>query len=104
MGWGDDQWERAEELLTGRSESIGCPAEDNRRFVEPVPYRYRAGIPWRHLPERFGNFSVVPARFSRWAKRGVWKKVFEHSAQDADKEYAMIDSTMVRASAQCRGR
>jgi hypothetical protein len=42
MGWGDDQWERTEELLTGRSESIGCPAEDNRRFVEAVPYRYRA--------------------------------------------------------------
>ena len=30
---------------------------DNRLFVEAVLYRYRAGIPWRDLPERFGDWS-----------------------------------------------
>ncbi|NEO78113.1 hypothetical protein [Moorena sp. SIO4G3] len=33
----------------------------------------------------------------RWAKRGVWQQVFEAKADDADNEYAMIDSTIVRA-------
>jgi transposase len=34
---------------------VGVTAHDNRRFVEAVLYRYRAGIPWRDLPERFGD-------------------------------------------------
>ena len=29
--------------------------------------------------------------------RGVWKKLFQHLAAEADNEYAMIDSTIVRA-------
>ena len=102
-GLRDDQWERIEEFLPGRSGSIGRPAMDNRLFIEAVLYRYRAGIPWRDLPERFGDFRVVHTRFSRWARRGVWKSVFEHLAKDADNEYSMIDSTVVRAHQHSAG-
>jgi transposase len=63
-----------------------------------VLYRYRAGIPWRDLPERFGDWKNTHRRFSRWSKTGVWQRVFEHLAADADNEYAMIDSTIVRAT------
>ena len=42
-------------------------------------------------------------RFSRWAKRSVWKQVFEHLAEEADNEYAMIDSTIVRAHQHSAG-
>ncbi len=45
-------------------------ARDNRLFVEAVLYRYRAGIPWRDLPERFGDWKNVHRRFSRWASPG----------------------------------
>ena len=93
----DDQWSRIEHLLPGREETVGVTAKDNRLFVEAVLYRYRAGIPWRDLPERFGDFRVVHTRFSRWAKSGVWERVFNHLAADADNEYAMINSTIVRA-------
>ena len=66
-------------------------------------YRYRAGVPWRDLPERFGDPIKIHTRFSRWAKSGVWKMLFEMLASDADNEYAMIDSTIVRAHQhQCR--
>jgi len=93
----DDQWERIEPLLPGRKGHVGVTARDNRLFVEAVLYRYRAGIPWRDLPERFSDFRVVHTRFSRWSRRGVWERVFQALAQDADDEYAMIDSTIVRA-------
>src|SRR3974390_1209650 len=102
-GLRDDQWERIEGLLPGRKGSVGRPAKDNRGFVEAVLYRYRAGIPWRDLPERFGDFRVVHTRFSHWAKTGVWARVFEHLAQDADNEYAMIDATIVRAHQHSAG-
>ena len=99
----DDQWERIKDFLPGRDGMIGRPAMDNRLFIDAVLYRYRAGNPWRDLPERFGDFRVVHTRFSRWAARGVWKRIFEDLARDADNEYAMIDSTIVRAHQHSAG-
>jgi transposase len=99
----DDQWERVENLLPGREDTVGVTAKDNRLFVEAVLYRYRAGIPWRDLPERFGAWKAVHTRFSRWAENGVWENLFKHLATDADNEYAMIDSTIVRAHQHSAG-
>jgi transposase len=99
----DEQWERIEGLLPGREGHVGVTAKDNRLFVEAVLYRYRAGIPWRDLPERFGPWKAVHTRFSRWAAGGVWKEVFQSLAGDADNEYALIDSTMVRAHQHSAG-
>jgi transposase len=99
----DEQWARIEHLLPGREGHVGATAKDNRLFVEAVLYRYRAGIPWRDLPERFGDPIKVHTRFSRWAKSGVWEKVFKELAKDADNEYAMLDSTIVRAHQHSAG-
>ena len=102
-GLRDDQWIRIEHLLPGRAGHVGVTADDNRLFVEAVLYRYRAGVPWRDLPERFGDWKNVHQRFSRWSKAGVWKAVFTLLATDADNEYAMIDSTIVRAHQHSAG-
>ena len=99
----DDQWERIKDLLPGRQGHVGMTARDNRLFVEAVLYRYRAGIPWRDLPGRFGDFRVVHLRHSRWSRWGVWQRVFEALAQDADNEYVLIDSTIVRAHQHSAG-
>ena len=99
----DDQWERIKDLLPGRAGQPGATARDNRLFIDAVLYRYRAGIPWRDLPARFGDFRVVHLRHSRWSETGVWARVFEKLAQDADNEYAMIDSTIVRAHQHSAG-
>src|SRR4028119_2475459 len=99
----DDQWERIKDLLPGREGHVGVTARDNRLFVEAVLYRYRTGIPWRDLPERFGDYRKVHTRFSCWARSGVWERVFQHLAGDADNEYAMIDSTIVHAHQHSAG-
>ena len=99
----DAQWERIKDLLPGRAGHVGRPGADNRLFVEAVLYRYRAGIPWRDLPERFGDFRVVHLRHSRWSRSGVWQRLLEALAQDADNEWAMIDSTIVRAHQHSAG-
>jgi len=94
----DDQWDRIKDILPGREGHVGVTAKDNRLFVEAVIYRYRAGLPWRDLPERFGDPIKIHTRFWRCAKSGVWKM-----ASDADNEYAMIDSTIVRAHQHSAG-
>ena len=99
----NDQWERIEALLPGRDCYVGVTAKDNRLFVEAVLYRYRAGISWRDLPERFGNYRMIHTRHTRWSRSGVWERIFTLLAQDADNEYAMIDSTIVRAHQHSAG-
>ena len=80
----DDQWNRIKGMLPGREGSVGVTAGDNRLFIEAVLYRYRAGIPWRDLPERFGDWKNVHRRHTRWAETGVWEAIFRHLASDAD--------------------
>ncbi len=102
-GLRDDQWARIEGLLPGRVGHVGGTARDNRLFVDAVLYRYRAGIPWRDLPERFGDGVRVHRRFSRWAASGVWARVFQALSADADDEYALLDATIVRAHQHSAG-
>lgn len=41
------------------------------------------GIPWRDLPERYGPWKSVYARFRRWSQQGVWEHIIEELiAQD----------------------
>ena len=100
---GDGPWERIKDLLPGQVGQPGATARDNRLFIDAVLYRYRAGIAWRDLPARFGDFRVVHTRHSRWSKSGVWQRIFEALAQDADNEWAMIDATIVRAHQHSAG-
>jgi transposase len=102
-GLRDDQWARMADLLPGRVGHVGGTARDNRRFVEAVLYRYRAGIPWRDLPARFGGRENTHTRFTRWAASGVWERVFAALSADADNEYALIDATIVRAHQHSAG-
>jgi transposase len=102
-GLRDDQWKKIKDLLPGRDGTVSVTAKENRLFVEAVIYRYRAGIPWRDLPERFGDWHNVARRHRRWSTTGVWQKVFEHLAADAGNEYARIDSTIVRAHQHAAG-
>jgi transposase len=102
-GLRDEQWEKMQDLLPGRADTVGVTARDNRLFVEAVLYRYRAGIPWRDLPERLGDWKNIHRRHRRWSEGGVWQRVFEHLAGDADNAYAMIDSTIVRAHQHAAG-
>jgi hypothetical protein len=98
-----DQWERIQGLLLRREGCVGVTTKDNRLFVEAILYPYRAGIPWRDLPERFGDFRVIHTRHTRWSESRVWEKVFKLLEDDADNEYAMIDSTIVRANQHSAG-
>ena len=54
----DDQWDRIRDFCRPEGH-VGGTAADNRLFIEAIMYRYRAGIPWRDLPERFGDGRTV---------------------------------------------
>src|SRR5215831_757585 len=93
----DDQWDKIKDFLPGREGHVGGTAADNRLFVDAVIYRYRTGIPWRDLPERYGYWKAVHRRYRRWCESGVFMRVFEIMSRDADNEFVMLDATIVRA-------
>ena len=103
-GLRDDQFARMEKLLPGRPGTVGRNSVlGNQLFVEAVIYKFRAGLPWRDLPERFGGWKNTRKRFSRWAGKGVWENLFKALADDPDNEYAMIDASIVRAHQHSAG-
>ena len=54
-------------------------------------------------PGALGDWKVVYQRFSRWAKSGVFERIFKMLASDHDNEYMMIDATIVRAHQHSAG-
>ena len=100
---GDFDWRRIERLVPGKAGDKGRHGEDNRLFVDAVLWVARAGAPWRDLPPQFGNWNSVFQRFRRWAKKGVWERVFKALLENPDFEYLIIDSTIVRAHQHSAG-
>ena len=83
-------------MLAAPRGTIACSSK-------PFSSGFGAGIPWRDLPERFGDWKIVYQRFNRWAKSGVFERVFRLLASDHDNEYMMIDATIVRAHQHSAG-
>ena len=98
----DEQWNRIKDLLPGRRGDPGVTARDNRLFLNAVLWIAKTGAPWRDLPERFGPWNSVWRRFDRWAKKGVWERIFRQ-LQDPDLEWLLLDSTVIRAHQHAAG-
>jgi len=94
------QWERIAPLLPGKAGDPGRTAADNRLFVDGVLWVLRSGAHWHDLPARYGKWKSVHKRFTRWAKAGVWERVFKALIGDPKNEYLMLDTTLVRAHQQ----
>jgi transposase len=96
----DGQWDRIAPVLPGKAGDPGRTAADNRLFVNGVLWVLRSGAHWHDLPPRYGKYKSVHKRFTRWAKAGVWERVFELLIKERDNQYLMLDTTLVRAHQQ----
>lgn len=99
----DAQWGRMAPLVAGKPGDPGATGRNNRRFVEAVLWIARTGAPWRDLPAELGHWNSQFRRFSRWATRGVWERLFAAVADDPDFEYVIIDATIIRAHQHSAG-
>lgn len=99
----DDQWEKIKDSLPGKKGDPGRTALDNRLFINAVMWIARNGAAWRALPPQYGNWANVHKRFIRWSKAGVWQMMFNTLSLNADTEWMMIDSTLIRAHQHAAG-
>jgi transposase len=96
------EWEAIKGLLPGREGSRGTKT-DNRAFLRAVMWIARTGAPWRSLPKEYGKWSSVHKRFLRWAKIGLWERIFNALAVDRDDQWIMLDTTLIRAHQHAAG-
>jgi transposase len=99
----DWKWQRIAPLCAGKDGDKGRHGNDNRLFVEAVLWIVRTGSPWRDLPPEFGHWNTVFVRFRRWAKSGVWERIFNELRDCPDLEYLMVDATIVRTHQHASG-
>ena len=77
--------------------------QDNRRFVEAVPWLLRQGCRRRAWPAEWGNWHAAYTRFQGWTASGVWARVLAAVQADAALYALLVDSATVRADQQASG-
>ena len=94
-------WARIEPLMP-QAEGRSRPWRDHRQVVEGIVFRYRTGVAWRDLPERFGPWQTVWKRHHRFATDGTWDMLLRVIQSEADAAGRVdwsvsVDSSIVRA-------
>ncbi|CAL9363217.1 hypothetical protein SUDANB120_06619 (plasmid) [Streptomyces sp. enrichment culture] len=93
----DAAWAVIEPLLPPAGRARGR-WRDHRQVLEGIVFKFRTGLPWRDLPERFGPWQTVHGRFARWAADGTFDRLLAAAQTRAEVDWLVaIDSTIVRA-------
>lgn len=95
------EWRLVEPLLPNKPRRVA--RVDDRRVINGIFYVLRTGSPWRDLPSRYGPHTTVYNRFNRWAKAGVWVRVFEALSASSPGSMHLIDSSIIRAHQHAAG-
>jgi transposase len=98
----DAQWERIAVLLPPEKGAMGRPCTAHRPVVEGIIHRYRCGVAWRDVPERFGPWQTIWKRHHKWSADGTWDVVLAEVLAEADSEAGVdwkvsADSSIMRA-------
>jgi transposase len=98
----DEHWMVLGPMLDSQKCRSGKPLRDSRQVVDGIIFRYRAGIPWRDLPEDFGPWQTVWKRHNRYSHDGTWDRILTVLVGEADASKLVdwkvsVDSTIARA-------
>ena len=98
----DEQWGKIQPLLP--TDVRGKERADDRRVISGILHVLKSGCRWCDCPPEYGPPTTLYNRFTRWAERGVWEKLFRELA-DRGRSTAvqMIDSTHIKAHRSASG-
>jgi transposase len=98
----EDQFRRLEPLLP--TDTRGVPRVDDRRVISGIVHVLRSGCRWKDAPAAYGPHKTLYNRFVRWARKGVWERLFTRLAEAGGPPAAvMIDATHVKAHRSAAG-
>ena len=99
-----EQWERVKAVLPAkRTGKRGRPRKDDRSMLNGMLWIARSGAQWRELPEVYGPWQSVYARFAKWRDDGTLEAIFRVLSADADMENLSLDSTCIKVHESANG-
>ena len=82
----------------------GKPRVDDRRVISGILHILKTGGRWRDVPPQYGPAKTIYNRYTRWARRGVWQRIFtEIAAAGPIPEELALDSSNVKAHRSASG-
>ena len=96
----DFEWSIIGPLLPNKPR--GVARSDDRKVLNGIYWRLRTGSPWAEIPERYGPSTTCYNRFVRWARIGVWDRIFEAISRAYDGDLQMIDSSSTASTSMVR--
>ena len=93
----NEQFQRIEHLLPKQRGNV---VVDHLTFLQALQYMAENGCRWRALPEKFGKWNTIYARFRYWIEIGVFDRIEKELQSQAVeikgiKELA-LDSTSIK--------
>ena len=90
----DEFWSKVEPLITKprrdpnktyqRRRGAGRKPMDYRNAFEGIVFVLRTGIQWKALPKEYGSSSSVHRYFQKWAKEGLFLKLWKKGLAEYD--------------------
>ncbi len=74
FGLSEGQFARLQPLLP--TATRGGPRVADRRVISGIVHVLQSGCRWRAAPPVYGPPKTLYNRFVRWARKGVWERVF----------------------------
>ena len=81
----------------------GRPQKDNRSMLNGMLRIARSGAQWRKIPEAYGPWQSVCARFAKWRDDGTLEAIFRALSKDADMENLSLDSICIKVHERANG-
>ncbi|WP_442791901.1 transposase [Micromonospora sp. NBC_01740] len=78
----DVEWEALSRYLPS-AVTGGRPRADDRRVLNGIVWKIRAGAAWRDVPARYGSWQSIYTRFRRWPSTTPGRRIVVRSAPNA---------------------
>ncbi|MFF1497118.1 transposase [Streptomyces sp. NPDC058304] len=78
----DAEWELIQPLLP--RPVLGRARLDDRMVLNGIVWKFRSGVAWRDVPERYGSWASLQTRFRRWAANGTFERMLQAAQANAD--------------------
>jgi transposase len=105
----EEQWEELEPCLPPLNTGCGRKMHDRRRHINGILWILKTGAQWRDLPERYGKWGTVYARFRLWQLDGTWDLILEKLLirfnMDGEIDWSLfaVDGMIVKAHKSAAG-
>ncbi|KOU15985.1 transposase [Streptomyces sp. WM6372] len=99
-------WERAQAVLP--RPVVGRLRLYDRRVLNGIVWKFRTGVAWRDVPERYGSWAGLHTRYRRWAADETFERMLRAAQSQANAAgdiawLVLVDFSIVRAHQHSAG-